>query len=293
MRSRNNYRAIFVSLLLLLALNLCALPQPRAQEPQPTQQQQQRERRTTPPVSAPSPSPAQTPADQPRPATQGAEATQAARGARTLQELQARISEVLRRPELAAATVGVKVVSLDTGRTVYEENAQKLLRPASNMKIYTVAAALDRLSPDYHFTTSVYARSRPDAAGVLRGDLLVYGRGDPSIAARFNNGDYFKVIDDLAGRVAAAGVKRVEGDLVGDETYFVGPPLGDGWEWDDLTWWYGAEVSALTVNDNALDLSVKPGASVGSPCVITTGRRPPCSHSSTARPQSRRAANAS
>ena len=165
----------------------------------------------------------------------------------------------------------VKVASLDTGRTLYEENAGKLLRPASNMKLYTISAALDRLTPDYRFTTSVYAPARPDASGVLRGDMIVYGRGDPSIAASFNDGDYFKAIDDLAARIAAAGVKRVEGDIVGDESYFNGAPLGMGWNWDDLTWYYGAEVSALSVNDNSLDLSVKPGANVGAQCVVATG----------------------
>jgi D-alanyl-D-alanine carboxypeptidase/D-alanyl-D-alanine-endopeptidase (penicillin-binding protein 4) len=139
------------------------------------------------------------------------------------------------------------------------------------MKLYTVAAAIDRLSPDYRFVTSVYAPARPDTSGTIRGDLTIYGRGDPSMAARFNNGDYFKGIDNLAERIAASGVKRIEGDLVGDETYFVGPQYGAGWEWEDLQWWYGAEVSALTVNDNALDLSVKPGQQVGSPAVITTG----------------------
>jgi len=69
----------------------------------------------------------------------------------------------------------------------------------------------------------------------------------------------------------AAGVKRVDGDLVGDETYFVGAPYGTGWEWEDLQWWYGAEVSALTINDNALDLAVKPGTQVGAPAIVTTG----------------------
>ena len=167
--------------------------------------------------------------------------------------------------------LGSKVVSLDTGRVLFEENAAKLLRPASNMKLYTVAAALDRLSPDYRFSTSVYATTRPDAAGVVRGNLTIYGRGDPSIAARFNNGDYFKAIDDLAPRIVAAGVKRVEGDLVGDESYFVGPKYGAGWNWEDLTWYYGAEVTPLTVNDNALDLFIKPGPAVGQPAVITTG----------------------
>jgi D-alanyl-D-alanine carboxypeptidase/D-alanyl-D-alanine-endopeptidase (penicillin-binding protein 4) len=190
---------------------------------------------------------------------------------KTLAELQSNISEILAKPELESAIVGVKVVSLDNGRVIFEENANKLLRPASNMKLYTVATALDRLSPDYRFVTSVYASTPPDASGLVRGNLTIYGRGDPSIAARFNNGDYMKAIDDLASRIVAAGVKRVEGDLVGDETYFVGPKYGSGWAWEDLTWYYGAEITPLTVNDNALDLFVKPGPAVGQPALITTG----------------------
>jgi len=190
---------------------------------------------------------------------------------KTLPELQTRIREMLAKPELSSAMVGIKVVSLDNGRVLFEENATKLLRPASNMKLYTVAAALDRLSPDYRFSTSVYADARPDAAGVVRGNLTIYGRGDPSIAARFNNGDYLKGIDDLAARIVAAGVKRVEGDIVGDESYFVGPKYGSGWNWEDLTWYYGAEITPLTVNDNALDLFIKPGAAIGQPALITTG----------------------
>src|SRR4030095_11817598 len=193
----------------------------------------------------------------------------------TVADLQARISEVLRKPELAPAMIGVKVVSLETGRVLFEENAHKLLRPASNMKLYTVAAALDRLSPDFRFVTSVYAPAKPDASGGVKGDLTIYGRGDPSIAARFNSGNYLKGIDDLAARIVAAGVKRVEGDLVGDETYFTGPPYGSGWDWDDLQWWYGAEVSALTANDNALDLFVKPGLPLGAPAGVTTGTPSP------------------
>ena len=190
---------------------------------------------------------------------------------KTLPELRAKISEVLARPELSSAMVGIKVVSLDNGRVLFEENATKLLRPASNMKLYTVAAALDRLSPDYRFSTSVYVSARPDSSGVVHGDLTIYGRGDPSIAARFNNGDYFKAIDDLATRIVAAGVKRVEGDIVGDESYFIGPKYGSGWNWEDLTWYYGAEITPLTANDNALDLFIKPGTAIGQPALITTG----------------------
>ena len=215
------------------------------------------------PVPLGPPQPIEPPAPTPAPRTNAT--------TRSIGELQARISEILRKPELSSAMVGVKVTSLDSGRVLFEENAQKLLRPASNMKIYTVATALDRLSPDFRFTTSVYARSKPGADGTVKGDLTIFGRGDPSIAARFNNGDYMKGIDELANRIVAAGVKRVEGDLVGDETYFVGPKYGSGWEWEDLTWYYGAEVTPLTINDNALDLFVKPGPTIGSRANITTG----------------------
>lgn len=230
----------------------------------------QREPRATTqsPVAAPlsQASPTPTPEPSPTPALE-----RKANTTRTLPELQTRIAEILRRPELAPAMVAVKVASLDTGRVLFEENAHKLVRPASNMKLYTVATALDRLTPEFRFLTSVYARSKPDNEGVLRGNLTVYGRGDPSLAARFNNGDYLKGIDDLASKIAATGLKKVEGDLVGDETYFTGPPHGSGWEWEDLTWYYGAEVSSLAVNDNALDLFIKPGAQVGSPASITLG----------------------
>jgi serine-type D-Ala-D-Ala carboxypeptidase/endopeptidase (penicillin-binding protein 4) len=269
-----------ITTLLLFALVRSAIPVTSAQ------QQSQRERRVATPGRSATPTPTLSPLPTVNPIASPAVVPQASPQAtptpslvpshtatttRTLAELQARISEVLRQPELASAMVGIKVASLDTGKVLFEENADKLLRPASNMKIYTVAAALDRLSPDFRFVTSVYATARPDDAGVVHGNLTIYGRGDPSIAARFNNGDHFKAIDNLAAQIMAAGVKRVEGDLVGDETYFTGPQYGAGWEWEDLQWWYGAEVSALTANDNALDLFVKPGAEVGAPAVITTG----------------------
>jgi D-alanyl-D-alanine carboxypeptidase/D-alanyl-D-alanine-endopeptidase (penicillin-binding protein 4) len=189
---------------------------------------------------------------------------------RTLAELRARIEQIAHQPALEPGFFAVKIVSLDSGQAIYEQDAHKFVRPASNMKLYTVAAAFDRLTPDYHFITSVYAKEKPED-GKIKGDLTVYGRGDPSIAARFNGGDYFKGINDLAERIVAAGVKRIKGDLVGDESYFNGAPLGSGWEWDDLTWSYGASVSALSVNDNAIDLTIKPGDKVGAPVVFTTG----------------------
>src|ERR1051325_9784292 len=188
----------------------------------------------------------------------------------TLAELQSRIEEIVKQPALEPGFFAVKIVSLDSGQVIFEQSANKFVRPASNMKLYTVATAFDHLTPDFHFITSVYAKEKIDD-GKIKGDLVVYGRGDPSIAARFNNGDYFKGINDLADRIVAAGVKRIKSDLLGDESYFNGAPLGSGWEWEDLTWEYGAQVSALTINDNAIDLNIKPGATVGAPVVFTTG----------------------
>ncbi|MBC8030669.1 MAG: D-alanyl-D-alanine carboxypeptidase/D-alanyl-D-alanine-endopeptidase [Pyrinomonadaceae bacterium] len=272
----NKNRPTFTALasLLLFCLVLSIAPVTSAQQ-QPPPQRERRVEPATVVVATPTPSPVPiatpVPSGSPTPTVVPLRAPAPAQVTRTVAELQSRISEVLRKPELAQAMVGIKVASLDTGQVLFESNANKLLRPASNMKLYSVAAAIDRLSPDYRFVTSVYAPAKPDAKGVVKGDLIIYGRGDPSIGFRFNEGNYFKGIDDLAARIVAAGVKRVDGDLVGDESHFTGPPYGTGWEWEDLQWWYGAEVSALTVNDNYLDTSVKPGNKVGAPAVITTG----------------------
>jgi D-alanyl-D-alanine carboxypeptidase/D-alanyl-D-alanine-endopeptidase (penicillin-binding protein 4) len=119
----------------------------------------------------------------------------------------------------------------------------------------------------------VFARSRPDRHGTLAGDLVIQGRGDPSFAARFHDGDYGKSLEALAAAIADAGIRRIQGDLVGDERYFTGPPFGTGWAWEDLQYYFGAEVSALSVDDNTVDLFLSAGAHPGDPCRVITGPR--------------------
>lgn len=187
----------------------------------------------------------------------------------SLASFREKLTAFIKQPRFSAAAWGVQIVSLETGQTLFEQNASKLLKPASNAKLFTAALALDRLGPDFRITTSLYAKARPDAAGVLTSDLIVYGRGDPSFAARFNNGDYEKSLEPFLNAVAAVGIKRIEGDIVGDETYFRGPRFGSGWTWDDLQYYYGAEVSALTLEDNVLDLVFNPGAKPGNLCEFT------------------------
>jgi D-alanyl-D-alanine carboxypeptidase/D-alanyl-D-alanine-endopeptidase (penicillin-binding protein 4) len=188
----------------------------------------------------------------------------------TLPALQARLAAVLDEPRFAQGQWGVKVVALDSDQTLFERNADKLLQPASNAKLYTAALALDHLGPDYRIQTSFYAAAKPDAKGVIHGDLLVYGRGDPSFSARFNGGDYKKALQPAFDAILAAGVKKIEGGIIGDESFFRGAPFGTDWTWDDLQEYYGAPASALTFQDNVIDLVFKPGRAVGDPCEIVT-----------------------
>ncbi|MDQ3179340.1 MAG: D-alanyl-D-alanine carboxypeptidase/D-alanyl-D-alanine-endopeptidase, partial [Acidobacteriota bacterium] len=227
-----------------------------AEKPTPTPKFSPTPKTTPTPTPTATPTPSPTPTAIPTPAP-----------IQTVAELQSRIRTTLARPELRRGQIGVKVVSLDTGKTIFEENAEKYFMPASNMKSYTVAAALEKLSPDFRFVTSVFAPASPDANGTIRGDLMIYGRGDVSFSTAFYDGDYYKGIEALAAKIAQAGVKRIEGNLIGDESYFTGNPIPPSWEWDDLQWYYGAEISALGVNDNAIDLSIKPG-SVNEPCRV-------------------------
>ncbi len=185
----------------------------------------------------------------------------------TLGDLQAEIKGRLLRPELNRGQIGIKIVSLNSGKVVFEQNSEKYFMPASNMKNFTVATALEKLTPDFRFVTSVYAGALPDESGMIKGDLRVFGRGDVSISTAFSGGNYYKGLDDLADKLITAGVKRIEGSIIGDDSYFRGNPFPEGWEWDDLQWYYGAEVSALPLNDNAVDLSVTPGP-VGYPCSV-------------------------
>ena len=188
----------------------------------------------------------------------------------SLDALQRRLAEIITQPRHAAAQWGAEVVSLDTGRTWFQHNARSLLKPASNNKLYTGALALDRLGPDFRIRTSLYALAKPDENGVLAGDVIVYGRGDPTFAARFNGGNYTNLPGPLAEALAAAGVREIQGDLIGDESFFRGPRVGMAWTWDDLQYYYGAEVSALSVQDNVVDVFAQPGPTNGAPCRLST-----------------------
>src|SRR3954470_2691093 len=186
-----------------------------------------------------------------------------------------RIDSLLASPELQRNLWGVQAVSLTDGKILYQHNADRLLQPASNTKLFTTAAALALIGPDYKFQTTVEAGAPPDSKGRLAGDIYLVGRGDPNLSARvlpFKDktelqGSTTQVLEDLADQVVKSGVKQVDGDVIGDDTYFVWE-FPDGWTRDDLQWDYGAPVSALTVNDNSVFLDIAPGDKIGDKAAI-------------------------
>ena len=182
-------------------------------------------------------------------------------------DLARRIDSAIDQSELASARWGICVISLSDGSTLYRRDADKLFTPASNMKIYTTGVALDLLGADYRWRTSVYANAQPDTGGSIQGDLILYGRGAPDLVARSKDdskGSLAKLADELYAR----GVRHVSGNVIGDESYFRGDALGDGWQWTDLQWYFGAEASALSVNGNEVDVNFVPSTKGGESPVV-------------------------
>jgi D-alanyl-D-alanine carboxypeptidase/D-alanyl-D-alanine-endopeptidase (penicillin-binding protein 4) len=185
------------------------------------------------------------------------------------QPLRERIEAVLESsPAAQRAFWGIQLVDLDSGATLFQSNPNRLFVPASNTKLFTTALALMRLGPDYRFHTSIRAAAAPDTSGRIAGELRLVGGGDPMLSARAVPyqkgpalGDPLQAIDALAEQVFSSGVRRIDGDIVGDDTAYVWAPYPEGWVQDDTVWDFGAPVSALAVNDNVFSLALRANGS--------------------------------
>ena len=183
-------------------------------------------------------------------------------------QLQRDLDAILAAPALEHSVWGVLIKSLASDETLYGVNAGRLLMPASNMKIVTLAAAAERLGWDYRYETRVFGSAPIEAgAGVLHGDLIVVGSGDPSIGGR--SGPPTRVFDAWADELRDLGLRQVDGRIVGDDRAFEDRRLGAGWAWDDLGEGYAAGAGALQFNENGVRATIAPGQAVGDPAIVT------------------------
>ena len=187
-----------------------------------------------------------------------------------------RLDALLDRRPFDRVTWGVSVVD-ERGRTLYERNADRLFVPASNTKLVVSSAATVLLPADYRVRTSVYLNGALQN-GVLDGDLILYGRGDPTFSERCYGVDTlapgacdstFTAIDAIADSIRARGVRRITGRIVGDGSYFEPQLVRPGWNGFDLNWWYAAPVSGLGFHDNSVDFLITPSDTVDRPPTIT------------------------
>ncbi len=191
--------------------------------------------------------------------------------------LRDQINAILAQPELARAHWGIDAVDVTTGKVLFSLNPDQLFSPASNAKLFTTAAALAAAGPDYRFRTTVETVGKLDAAGRLQGDLVIVGRGDPNISGRVmpyqlkteRIPPHTQVLEEMADQVARHGLKIVDGDMIGDDTYYAPERYAEGWSQDDLQWIDGAPVSALTFNDNVLFINIQPGVHPGDKALVT------------------------
>ena len=176
------------------------------------------------------------------------------------------IDAIVADPALAHGYWGVVVRSLKNDETLYSLNARKLMLPASNMKIVTLAAAAERLGWNHTYDTWVFGTG-PIAAGVLGGDLLVVGSGDPGIGTIDDMSD--RLFADWADRLKSAGIRTIAGRVIGDDNAFDDDDLGFGWSWDDLQDDYAAGISALQFNENMARVTVGPGPAAGTSAAVS------------------------
>ena len=192
-------------------------------------------------------------------------------------DLTKEIAAILAQPPLDRAHWGIDAVDLDTGKALYAQNSDQLFLPASNTKLFTTAAALAIAGPDYRFHTTVEAEGNVDSQGHLPGNLVIFGRGDPNISGRVlpyalktqRTPPYTQILEEMADQVAKSGLKTVDGDLIGDDTYYAFERYAEGWALDDLQWSDGAPVSALSFNDNVVFVNILPGVLPGDKALIT------------------------
>ncbi len=173
----------------------------------------------------------------------------------TIPEFWSQMNDIFNDPNFSNAEWGVVIQSLETGEYFYKRNESKLFMPASNLKLFTTAAGLVILGSNYRFKTNIYINGKIKGA-TLKGDLIVQGRGDPTISGRFHDGNMLKVFENWADSIQNKGIDEITGNIIGDDNAFDAVGLGKGWRWDYESDWFAAPSSAISFNDNCVDITV-------------------------------------
>jgi D-alanyl-D-alanine carboxypeptidase/D-alanyl-D-alanine-endopeptidase (penicillin-binding protein 4) len=190
-------------------------------------------------------------------------------------ELAQTIAGLLADPAVVRDHWGIAVTAMD-GAPIYSLNEGQLFQPASNAKLFTTAAAMALLGPGQRFTTRVEYGTVGETGKTIKDDIVIFGAGDGNLSGRqlpyryptegkTNAPDMPKplqYIAEFADQIVANGVKRVKGDVVGDDTIFPWEPYPQDWSIDDMVWGYGAPVSGLSIEDNQLQITVRPGKDI-------------------------------
>ncbi|MBN2602179.1 MAG: D-alanyl-D-alanine carboxypeptidase/D-alanyl-D-alanine-endopeptidase [Candidatus Marinimicrobia bacterium] len=180
----------------------------------------------------------------------------------SIQSFRSQVNNIVNAPHFQTAIIGIHIEDYRTQEIVYSLNPHTLLMPASNMKLFTTTSALALLGPDYRYKTSLFMDGKIEN-GVLNGNLIVKGSGDPTISGRYNGGNRLELFQNWADTLKSLGIREINGTIIGDDDLFDDNGLGYSWAWDDLSYYYAAKVSALSFNDNCVDLFIVPNDSVG------------------------------
>jgi D-alanyl-D-alanine carboxypeptidase/D-alanyl-D-alanine-endopeptidase (penicillin-binding protein 4) len=178
-----------------------------------------------------------------------------------------RLASLVNSSVAQSSETSIQVVEMQSGRIVAERGSHTPLAPASNMKLFTTAAAIDMLKPSFEVTTGVYARGNVDAAGTLDGDIKVVGRGDPTIGGRFHDGMATAVQQEWAADLKRAGIKTITGNLIFEYGYFDTEYIHPTWPVDQLVNWYEAPVSAFSMQEGCVEVRVLPNRG-GKQCIV-------------------------
>ncbi|MDX1972096.1 MAG: D-alanyl-D-alanine carboxypeptidase/D-alanyl-D-alanine-endopeptidase, partial [Candidatus Sumerlaeia bacterium] len=172
-------------------------------------------------------------------------------------------------PKYASAHWGVRVEKLD-GTVLYDWQGKKAFMPASQMKVFTTAAALDLLGPEYRYTTRVELHGEQRDT-TFHGDVVLVGSGDPTLGAWHGEGvkESAVLLKEWTEALKARGINRIEGRIIGDGRVFTKEFIHTGWHYGDLPYWYAAGSSGLAMEENAFRCEIKAGANVGDKATVT------------------------